>query len=108
MNSGPGEGWLADVGMAAKTGPAVIVSRQDPDPPRAFVLYDPLTTKAEAAAMRSRCPLGLSAQESFANVWGLGSLPLARLERKIGILPSSVMTMLKIDLSYALDLSASA
>ena len=33
MNPQPGEIWLADLGLAAKTRPIVIVSRQDPDPP---------------------------------------------------------------------------
>jgi mRNA interferase MazF len=44
MNPHPGEIWLADLGLAAKTPPVVIVSRQNPDPPRALVLYVPLTT----------------------------------------------------------------
>jgi mRNA-degrading endonuclease toxin of MazEF toxin-antitoxin module len=41
----PGEVWLADLGLAAKTRPVVIVSRDDPDPPRALILYVPLTTQ---------------------------------------------------------------
>ena len=45
MNPLPGEIWLADLGLAAKTRPVVIVSRQDPDPPRSLVLYVPLTTQ---------------------------------------------------------------
>ena len=45
MNPQPGEIWLADLGLAAKTRPVVIVSRQDPDPPRSLVLYVPLTTQ---------------------------------------------------------------
>lgn len=36
MNPQPGEVWLADLGLAAKTRPVVIVSRHDPDPPRAL------------------------------------------------------------------------
>jgi mRNA interferase MazF len=45
MTSNPGEVWLADLGMAAKMRPVVIVSRADPDPPRALILYVPLTTQ---------------------------------------------------------------
>jgi mRNA-degrading endonuclease toxin of MazEF toxin-antitoxin module len=55
MNPQPGEIWLADLGLAAKTRPAVIVSRQDPDPPRSLVLYVPLTTSGETLRMKSRC-----------------------------------------------------
>jgi mRNA-degrading endonuclease toxin of MazEF toxin-antitoxin module len=37
--------WLADLGLAAKTLPLVIVSRQDLEAPRALVLYVQLTTQ---------------------------------------------------------------
>lgn len=33
-----GEIWLADLGLAAKTRPVVIVSRHDPDPPRSHLV----------------------------------------------------------------------
>ena len=45
MNLNPGEVWLADLGLAAKTRPVVIVSRHDLDPPRALAIYVPLTTQ---------------------------------------------------------------
>ena len=45
MNPKPGEVWLADLGLAAKTRPIVIVSRYDQNPPRALVTYVPLTTQ---------------------------------------------------------------
>lgn len=38
MPTRPGEVWMVDLGLAAKTRPVVIVSREDPDPPRALVL----------------------------------------------------------------------
>ena len=55
MNPRPGEIWLADLSLAAKTRPVVIVSRFDPDAPRALVIYVPLTTQnRERAVMRLR------------------------------------------------------
>lgn len=39
-----GDVWLVDLRLAAKLRPVVIVSRDDPDPPRALVIYVPLTT----------------------------------------------------------------
>jgi mRNA interferase MazF len=45
MSPRPGEVWLADLGLAAKTRPIVIVSRHDPDAPRALAIYVPLTTQ---------------------------------------------------------------
>jgi len=50
MNPRPGEIWLADLGLAAKTRPVVIVSREDPDPPRSLVLYAPLTTQRRGSS----------------------------------------------------------
>lgn len=45
MSPQPGEVRLADLGLAAKTRPVIIVSRHDPDPPRALLLYVPVTTQ---------------------------------------------------------------
>jgi mRNA interferase MazF len=45
MNPRPGEVWLADLGLAAKSRPVIVVSRYDSDPPRSLVLYVPLTTR---------------------------------------------------------------
>jgi mRNA interferase MazF len=45
MAAKPGEVWLADLGLAAKTRPVVILSREDPNAPRALVTYVPLTTQ---------------------------------------------------------------
>jgi mRNA-degrading endonuclease toxin of MazEF toxin-antitoxin module len=42
MAAKPGEVWLADLGLAAKTRPVVILSREDPNAPRALVTYVPL------------------------------------------------------------------
>jgi mRNA interferase MazF len=105
MNPQPGEIWLADLGLAAKTRPIVIVSRQDPDPPRSLVLYVPLTTQRRDSPYEVPLPrLPFLDRESVANVQGLGSLPTVRLERKIGKLPNIVMERLKDALAFALDL----
>ena len=83
MNPLPGEVWLADLGLAAKTRPVVIVSRSDPDPPRALFLYVPLTTQNRESPYEVALPrLRFLDHDSVANVQGLGSLPKARLERR--------------------------
>jgi mRNA interferase MazF len=75
----------ADPGLAAKTRPVIIVSRQDPDPPRSLVLYVPLTTQRRETPYKVRLPrLPFLDRESVANIQGLGSLPTVRLERRIG------------------------
>jgi mRNA interferase MazF len=55
MNPQPGEIWLADLGLAAKTRPVVIVSRYDPEPPRSLVLYVPLTSQRRNSPYECRC-----------------------------------------------------
>jgi mRNA interferase MazF len=109
MNPQPGEVWLADLGLAAKTRPVVIVSRHDPDPPRALILYVPLTTQNRQSPYEVALPrLGFLDRDSVANVQGLGSLPTVRLERKLGRLPDDVLTKVKRALAFALDLGMGA
>jgi len=55
MNPQPGEIRLDDLGRAAKTRPVVIVSRQDPDRPRALVLYVPLTIQQRDSPYQAPC-----------------------------------------------------
>jgi mRNA interferase MazF len=102
----PGEVWLADLGLAAKTRPVVIVSRRDPDPPRSLVLYVPLTTQDRHSPYEVAVPkLGFLDYESVANVQGLGSLPTVRLERRLGRLPDDVVAEIRRALAFALDLN---
>jgi mRNA interferase MazF len=105
MNPQPGEIWLADLGLAAKTRPVVIISRADPDPPRSLVLYVPLTTQRRDSPYEVPLPrLPFLDRESVANVQGLRSLPTVRLEPKIGRLSAEIMERLKDALAFALDL----
>jgi len=105
MNPQPGEIWLADLGLAAKTRPVVIVSRRDPGRPRSLVLYVPLTTQRRNSPYEVPLPrFPFLDRESVANVQGLGSLPTVRLERKIGRLSAAIMEQLKDALAFALDL----
>ena len=109
MNPQPGEVWLADLGLAAKTRPVVIVSRYEPDPPRALILFVPLTTQNRQSSYEVALPrLGFLDRDSVANVQGLGSLPQVRLERKLGKLPDEVMTKIKRALAFALDFGMDA
>src|SRR5690242_6136168 len=109
MSPRPGEIWLADLGLAAKTRPVVIVSREDPDPPRSLVLYVPLTTQRRNSPYEVLLPrLSFLDRESVANVQGLGSLPTVRLERRIGRLSTETLERLKHALAFALDLKLSS
>lgn len=106
MNPRPGEVWLADLGIAAKTRPVVVVSRYDEDPPRVLVIYVPLTSEDRGSAYEVKIPkLPFLHLEGVANVQGIGSLPVKRLERKLGVLPEQFMNQLKQALRFALDLT---
>ncbi len=105
MNPKPGEVWLADLGLAAKTRPVVIVSREDFHPPRALFVYIPLTT--QSLGSRYEVDLGklpFLSQSSIANVQGIASIPLPRLERKLGQLPLEKLSKIKQVIVFALDL----
>jgi mRNA interferase MazF len=77
MSPRPSEVWLADLGLAAKTRPVVIVSRHDPDAPRALVIYVPLTTQNRGSKYEVKLPeLHFLRETSVANVQGIGSLTM--------------------------------
>lgn len=108
MKPKPGEVWLVDLGLAAKTRPIVIVSRDDPTPPRALILYVPVTTQNRGSAYEVELPdVSFLRSGSVANVQGLGSIPTVRLERKLGALPDETLLEIKQALSFALDLEGS-
>ena len=104
MNPYPGEIWLADLGLSGKTRPVLVVSRYDPDPPRAMVTYVPLTTQYRQSPYEVVLPnLRFVTQNSYANVQGLGSIPRVRLERRLGKLSDNVMEEIKKSISFALN-----
>jgi mRNA interferase MazF len=105
MSPQPGEVWLADLGLAAKTRPVVIVSRFDPEAPRALVVYVPLTTQNRESAYEVPIPKqGFLNAISVANVQGIASLPTIRLERRLGTLSTGTMAEIRRALLFTLDL----
>ena len=105
MNPRPGEVWMADLGFAAKFRPVVIVSREDPDPPRALIIYVPITTQDRESTYEVALPRTRFLQKgSVANVQGIASLPKARLSRKVGTLSPEILGEIKQAIAWALDL----
>ncbi len=105
MSPTPGEIWLADLGMAAKTRPVLIPSRHDPDPPRALTIYVPLTRQNRGSPYEVPLPrLPFLREESIANVQGVASLPTTRLERRLGRLPDDTFQSVKRALAFAMEL----
>lgn len=107
MNPRPGEVWLADLGFAAKFRPVVIVSRHDPDPPRALVIYVPITTQDRGSSYEVMLPNARFLQRgSVANVQGIASLPTVRLDRRVGTLPAEALDEIKRAMAWALNLDS--
>ena len=102
MSPRPGEVWLADLGLAAKTRPVVIVSRHDPDAPRALTIYVPLTPQKRGSRYEVELPqLPFLRETSVAKVQGIASLPITRLERKLGDVPSEVLDWIRHAIAFA-------
>ena len=109
MNPKPGEVWLADLGLSARTRPVVILSRYDSDPPRALVVYAPLTTQNRNSQYEVILPkLNFLEKDSFVNMQGIASLPKVWLERKIGEIPCEIMDRIKKAIIFTLDLEIKA
>ena len=110
MNPRPGEIWLADLGLAAKTRPVVIVSRFDPDAPRALIICvsvdNPEQRKSRYEVAIPKLRISWKAP-SVANVQGIASIPSVRLERRLGMLPEKTLVDIRLALSFALDLDNS-
>ena len=105
MSPRPAEVWLADLGLTAKTRPVVIVSRADPDAPRALAIYVPLTTQDRGSDYEVDLgKLPFLREASCANVQGIGALPYPRLERKLGVLPPVLFARVRSALRFALEL----
>ncbi len=91
--------------MAAKTRPVVVVSRRDEEAPRALAIYVPLTTQNRGSRYEIMIPrLSFLREASVANVQGMGSIPVVRLERRLGRLPETVLAEVRSAIAFALDL----
>lgn len=82
-----GEVWLADLGLAAKTRPVVVLLADDLEVPRTLIIHVvPITRQSRGSALE--IPLGhlrFLSPESVANVQAIGALPLVRFERRLGV-----------------------
>jgi len=105
MTTEPGEVYLVDLGIAAKTRPMLIVSRKDDKAPRALSVCVPVTTSNRGSAYE--IPLGKShflPKDSFVNVQGLQALGHHELIRKLGRISVADLSAVKKALAWSLDL----
>ena len=105
MAAKQGEVWLADLGLAAKTRPVVILSQDDPQAPRALVINVPLTTQNRRSPYEIELGnLRFLKEFSVANIQGIGSIHIIRLQRRLGSPSTETLNKIKQALRSALDL----
>lgn len=105
MSPPAGEVWLADLGLTAKTRPVVILPREDANAPRDLAIYVPLTTQYRGSRYEVALPkLNFLREESTANVQGIGSIPVPRLQYKIGNVSQGVLDQIREALRFALNM----
>lgn len=106
MKPSPSEVYRVDLGFAGKVRYMVVVSRQDPDPPRALALCVPLTTVNRGSLYEVDVGKPKFLRErSWAIVQGLTAIQLHEMEGPIGWIESAVLMRIRAALRFALDLN---
>ena len=102
MNPRHGEVWLVDMGMAAKTRPAIVLIADNLDALRSLIIHIPITKQNRGSELE--VPLGhlrFLDPESVANVQGIGSLPSVRFEKRLGVVSEADLKAVKAALIKA-------
>ena len=87
-----GDVFIVDLGFEGKVRPVVVVSREDPDAPRALSVVVPLTSQYRGSRYEVKMPrvpwLNL---QSFANVQSIGSVGHHELTNRRGRFETAVV-----------------
>ena len=97
-----GEVWIVDMGMAAKTRPAVVLIADNLDAPRSLIIHIPITRENRGSSLE--VPLGhlpFLDPASVANVQAIGSLPSVRFEKRLGVVPVGDLQAIKTAIAKA-------
>ncbi len=101
----PGEVWFADLGIAAKNRPVLVLSVPGDDDARALLIVAPLTSQIRG--LRGEVDLGKPRwlpKRSAVNVQGLASFDKRVLSRRLGVLAPADVARVKCALRDLLDL----
>jgi mRNA interferase MazF len=89
-----GEIWLADLGFLAKVRPVLVLSAESRDDERAIVTYVARTTSLRGTRYEV-----LHSSQGFAegafDAQGIGSVPQAKLIRKLGRLDAATLVLVE-------------
>lgn len=91
--------------MAGKVRYMLVVSRDDPDPPRALALCVPITTQNRSSKYEVALPrVRFLREQSYANTQGVQAVQHHELEGPVGRMPVDAMAQVKAALRFAMDL----
>jgi len=105
MTTEPGEVYLVDLGMAAKTRPMLVVSRRDEDAPRALAVCAPITTSSRDTSYE--VPIGkpkFLRDTSYVNVQGLQAIQHHELKRMIGRISNGAMDEVRTAIKWLFEI----
>lgn len=100
-----GEVWFAELGMAEKSRPVLVLAPDEPRNSRSLVIVAPLTSRIRG--QRGEVYLGKPRwlpKESAVNVQGLASFDGSKLVRRLGVLTRDQMESVKAALRDLLGL----
>lgn len=101
----PGEVWFADLGIAAKNRPVLVLYVPEDKDARSLMIVAPLTSQIRG--LRGEVDLGKPRwlpKPSAVNIQGLASFDVHRLTRHLGVLGSADLSRVKSALRDLLDL----
>lgn len=105
MTTEPGQVYLVDLGMAAKTRPMLVVSRRDEDAPRALAICAPITTSTRNSKYEVSIGKPKFLHEaSYVNLQGLQAIQHHELKRMIGRLPNAEFQNIKNAIKWLFEI----
>ena len=100
-----GEVYIVDLGFDGKVRPVVVVSREDPDAPRALSVVVPLTSQFRESRYEVKMPrVPWLKVQSFANVQAIGSVEHHELKNRRGKFEAAVVNQIRESIRWALEL----
>ena len=101
----PGEVYWVDLGYGAKVRMMIVISRYDPDAPRALSLCVPITSSYRGSAYEVELPsTHFLRVKSYANVQGLQAIQDHELGDKVGAIFGEPLERVKSALKWTLEL----
>jgi len=100
-----GEVYFVDLGYEGKVRPVVVMSREDPQAPRALALCVPLTMENRGSRYEVTMPrVPWLKLQGVANVQAIGAAGFHELTDRRGRFESSVVAKIKDAIRFAFDL----